>query len=102
MSFEFRCEHCKSFTIFKHLDIDAEDRCCANCEKVFRENDLIRFDRTDQDKVGTLLPPDEAIDVRLKILAEAVEELRTKVETILLGLEDLAEEDGGFDTDQKN
>lgn len=103
MSFEFCCVRCGSYTIFKDLECDPKYRCCANCEKKFHlEKDLVRFDRTDKDKVGRLMPLEESMETRLKVLSEAVQELATKVETILLGLEDLSEEETDFDLDQTN
>lgn len=83
MSFEFSCLKCGAFTIFKDLDFDPSERVCANCEKVFNlEKDLVRFDRTDKDKVGRLMPTEEAISTRIKILMEKVQELTERAERI--------------------
>lgn len=104
MSFEFACTKCDAFTIFKDLEVDPPDICCANCEKRFHlEKDLVRFDRTDKDKVGRLMPSDEAQATRIKILMEKVLDLTERAERIeSLLLDSASAEDIDIDFGQKN
>jgi hypothetical protein len=51
------------------------------------ERDLMRFDRTDEDTLGILVPPEEAATRRLKALNEAIKNIVDRlgrVEELLL------------------
>lgn len=84
MSVEFECFECKCFTIFKDLEeIEPVDRRCANCDAPFSiSKNLIRFDRSDKDKLGLLIPSEEEVTHRLKNLVEQLESLNDRMSRI--------------------
>lgn len=83
MSSEFECPKCGAYTIFRSIiDVREEDRCCANCDAQFEIEHMIRFDRTDNDKLGLLLPPEAAVDRKLTVVTSLVKELQERIENL--------------------
>jgi len=84
MSFEFECPECGAFTIFKDLaSLPKDSKRCLQCDTPFTvEHDLVRFDRTDQDKLGTLIEGDAAATQRLKVIAESMKDLIGRIERV--------------------
>lgn len=94
MSSEFECLQCGSFTLFHNIEvIPADDRTCANCDSQFEIEHMVRFDRTDSNKLGVLLPPEGALDHKIEVLTGIVRELQDAVKKIqVIVLDDHAEE----------
>lgn len=84
MALEFECFECKCFTIFKEIEsIDPEHRLCANCDAPLTiQKNLMRFDRTDKDKLGMLIPPEEHVTERLKALVDQLADLNGRIARI--------------------
>lgn len=102
MSFEFECNKCGHFTIFKEIsEIPRSERLCLNCKNdLVISRDLVRFDRSRRDQLALCLPPEQTVHHRVKLLNEKVADLNDRIGRLEQLILDAEYEDVENDTTQ--